>query len=55
MTDSKTTMKTRSDILEAMRTPPPNGYFEWDGKEEDDRPLSAEEMQTGTGKQHLTG
>lgn len=47
MTGSKMTMKTRSEILEAMQTPPPNGYFEWDGKDEDDRPLTAEEMRAG--------
>ena len=47
MTGSKMTTKTRNDILEAMRTPPPNGYYEWDGKDEDDRPLTAEEMQAG--------
>lgn len=47
MTGSKTIMKTRNDILKAMQAPPPNGYYEWDGKDEDDRPLTAEEMQAG--------
>ena len=45
--ETKMTTKTRSDILEALRTPPPNGYYEWNGEEEDDRLLTAEEMQAG--------
>ena len=30
-----------------MKTPPVDGYFIWDGKDEDDRPLNREEMQAG--------
>lgn len=37
----------RQDVLAVMKTPPPGGYFEWDGKDEDDRPLTREEMQAG--------
>lgn len=37
----------RQRVLDAMKTPPPGGYYEWDGKDEDDRPLTREEMQTG--------
>lgn len=47
MSGSKTTLKTRNDILEAMKTPPPNGYFVWDGKDEDDKPLTEAEMRAG--------
>lgn len=34
----------RERILEALKTPPPEGYFVWDGVDEDDRPATAEEM-----------
>lgn len=34
----------REEILEAMKTPPEDGYFVWDGKDEDERPLSNEEL-----------
>jgi len=37
----------REAILKAMKTPPPGGYFEWDGQDEAERPLSAEEMREG--------
>lgn len=37
----------REAILEAMKTPPPGGYYVWDGKDEDDRPATAEELQAG--------
>ncbi len=37
----------RQKIVAALQTPPPNGYFEWDGADEDDRPLSREEMLAG--------
>lgn len=47
MSGSKMTLKTRNEILEAMKTPPPGGYFVWDGKDEDDRPLTEEEMRAG--------
>jgi uncharacterized protein (DUF4415 family) len=38
---------TRSQILEAMMTPPPGGYYVWDGKDEDDRPLTKVELKVG--------
>jgi uncharacterized protein (DUF4415 family) len=38
---------TREMALEAMKKPPPGGYFVWDGKDEDDRPLTHEEMRAG--------
>ena len=37
----------RQAILKAMETPPPGGYYVWDGVNEDDRPLTREEMQAG--------
>jgi uncharacterized protein (DUF4415 family) len=30
-----------------MKSTPPQGYFKWDGKNEDERPLSAAEMRAG--------
>ena len=47
MTGSKKTPPTRQQILEAMKNPPPGGYYVWDGKDEDDRPATAEEMAAG--------
>ena len=46
MSGSKTTL-TRNEILKAMQSPPPDGYYVWDGKDEDDRPLTKEELQGG--------
>lgn len=43
----KTRRPTRKAVLKAMKTPPPGGYFVWDGKDQDDRPLSAAEMDAG--------
>ncbi|MDP2827400.1 MAG: BrnA antitoxin family protein [Sulfuricellaceae bacterium] len=40
-------MTEREAILKSMKTPPPGGYFVWDGKDEDERPATAEEMQAG--------
>ena len=37
----------REAILEAMKTPPADGYFVWDGVDEDDRPATPEKMQAG--------
>ncbi|MHB1702492.1 MAG: BrnA antitoxin family protein [Acidobacteriaceae bacterium] len=37
----------RAAILQAIKTPPPGGYFIWDGKDEDDRPLNAQDMRAG--------
>ncbi len=47
MPGSKTNTMTRKQILDAMKIPPPGGYYVWDGVDEDDRPLSAEELQAG--------
>lgn len=33
--------------MEGAKTPPPGGYFVWDGKDQDDRPLTAAEMGAG--------
>ncbi|MFJ3056376.1 hypothetical protein [Herbaspirillum sp. NPDC087042] len=41
---------SREKALLAMKTLPPDGYFEWDGKDEDDHPLTKEEMQEGIGQ-----
>jgi uncharacterized protein (DUF4415 family) len=38
---------TREEVIEAMKTPPPGGYYVWDGEDEDDRPLTKEEMRAG--------
>jgi hypothetical protein len=43
----KTISTNLESILEAMRTPPPDGFFVWDGKDEDERPLTQEEMRSG--------
>ncbi|MDN5870728.1 MAG: BrnA antitoxin family protein [Nitrococcus sp.] len=37
----------RKAVLDALKTPPLGGDFVWDGKDEDERPLSREEMQAG--------
>ena len=47
---SKKTSKppmSRDAILEAMKKPPPGGYYVWDGVDEDDRPATAEELRAG--------
>ncbi|MBN9478186.1 MAG: BrnA antitoxin family protein [Burkholderiales bacterium] len=30
-----------------MKKPPAGGYFEWDGKDENERPLTRQEMEAG--------
>jgi uncharacterized protein (DUF4415 family) len=47
MSGSAKKMTEREMILEAMKTPPPGGYFVWDGKSEDDRPATEEELHAG--------
>lgn len=47
MTGSRKKTTERQAILEAMKILPPGGYYEWDGKDETDRPLIREEMQAG--------
>lgn len=37
----------RAEIIAATETAPENGDFIWDGKDEDDRPLSKAEMRNG--------
>jgi len=37
----------RETILEAMKTPPAGGHFVWDGKNEDERPASEQELRAG--------
>ncbi len=44
MTGSTKKMTEREAIIEAMKIPPPGGYFVWDGKDEDDRPATEEEL-----------
>lgn len=44
MTGSAKKMTEREAIIEAMKTPPPDGYFVWDGKDEADRPATEEEL-----------
>ena len=46
MSGSKTPTN-REKALAAMKTPPVGGYFQWDGKDEDERPLTREEMLAG--------
>lgn len=43
----KKKMTDRNMILDSMQTPPPNGYFVWDGIDEDDRPATADELRKG--------
>ena len=47
MTGSKTTLMDRKKVLAAVKKPPSSGDFVWDGKDENERPLSNEEMQVG--------
>jgi uncharacterized protein (DUF4415 family) len=41
----KTNEMTREEVLQALREPPPGGYYVWDGVDEDDRPATEEELQ----------
>jgi len=47
MSGSAVKRTEREAILDGMKTPPPAGYFVWDGKDEDDRPATPEELQAG--------
>jgi len=47
VTLEKLSASERQAILEAMKSPPPAGYFVWDGKDEDARPATLEELQAG--------
>jgi uncharacterized protein (DUF4415 family) len=39
--------KQKKEILDAVAFPPTEGDFVWDGKDENDRPLSKKEMRAG--------
>ena len=47
MTGLRPNPMTRAEVLAALKHPPPGGDYVWDGVDEDDRPLSREEMQAG--------
>lgn len=47
MPDSKTNAMSRSEVLAAVRAIPTEKNFVWDGKTEDDRPATEEELQAG--------
>ncbi len=36
----------RQAIIEAMKTPPPDGYFIWDGQNQDEQPATKDELNT---------
>lgn len=48
MTASKTTTQ-RKAALAAVKSAPPGGDYVWDGVDEDERPLTHQEMQNGIG------
>ncbi|WP_298233922.1 BrnA antitoxin family protein [uncultured Azohydromonas sp.] len=45
MSGSQKKPSERQAILEALKSPPPEGYYVWDGVDEDERPATAEELQ----------
>ena len=45
MSGSQKKPSEREAILQAMKSPPPEGYYVWDGVDEDERPATAEELQ----------
>lgn len=47
MPGSKTNAMSRKDMLAAVRAIPPEKDFVWDGKNEDERPATAEELAAG--------
>jgi len=47
MSGSKTNALSRKEVLAAVRAIPPSSNFVWDGKDEDERPATAEELQAG--------
>ena len=47
MAGSKTNSMPREEVLAAVRAVPPGQDFVWDGKDEDDRPATDEELQAG--------
>jgi uncharacterized protein (DUF4415 family) len=44
---SKTNGMSREEILLAIKTQKPNDFYVWDGKSEDDKPLTPKEMADG--------
>ena len=55
MNGSNKKMTERDEILQSLKTPPPNGYFVWDGVDADDKPLSKTEMRAGIGEAKRRG
>ena len=47
MSGLKMTSMDRDAVLDAVETAPAGGDFVWDGKDEDERPLTREQMQAG--------
>lgn len=47
MAGSKTNAMSRKEVLAAMRAVPLEQNFVWNGKDEDDRPATAEELRAG--------
>lgn len=47
MTGLKMTSTTLKEVLAAVKTPPAGGDFAWNGKDQDERPLTKEEMLKG--------
>jgi hypothetical protein len=47
MTDSVKKMTERERILKAIQTLPAEEDYVWDGKDEDDRPATDEELRAG--------
>jgi hypothetical protein len=41
---SKKTDMSREELLRAIKTQKPNDFYVWDGKSEDDKPLTPKEM-----------
>ena len=44
---SKTNGMSREEILRALKKQKPNDFYVWDGKSEDDKPLTPKEMADG--------
>jgi len=44
---SQTNGLSRDEILQALKTQKPNEFYVWDGKSEDDKPLTPKEMADG--------
>ena len=52
MTGLKTNLKAHKMILQASKNPPPSGDYVWEGKDEDDRPLTPTELRAGIAQYH---